>query len=71
MASSPEKVQVDPEGSNKKKPSVGGLTALLGNTRRLDSYEDSLDQNLWMCGRAHGINEWQYWRDRTDLIEIY
>jgi hypothetical protein len=50
---------------------VGGLTALLGNTRRLDSYEDILDQNLWMCGRAHGINEWQYWRDRTDLIEIY
>jgi len=54
----------------KQKPSVGGLTALLGNTRRLDGYEDSLDQNLWMCGRAHGINEWHYWLDRTDLIEI-
>jgi hypothetical protein len=27
MASSPEKVQVDPKASNKKKPPVGGLTA--------------------------------------------
>ena len=24
----------------------------------LDSCEDSLDQNLWMCGRAHS-NDWK------------
>jgi hypothetical protein len=33
MASSLEKVQVDPKASNKKKPPVGGLTAY-GNTRK-------------------------------------
>jgi hypothetical protein len=41
MASSPEKVQVDPEGSNKKKPPAEGLMALVGNTRRFDSRESS------------------------------
>jgi hypothetical protein len=33
MASSSEKVQVDPKASNKKKPPAGGLTAQ-GNTRK-------------------------------------
>jgi hypothetical protein len=31
MASSPEKVQVDPKASNKKKPPVGGLAAYQQN----------------------------------------
>ena len=41
MASSSEKVQVDPKASNKKKPPAEGLTALVKTQGRLDSCEDS------------------------------
>jgi hypothetical protein len=41
------------------KPPVGGLTALVGNTRSLDSHEGSLRQGDWMCAAAHAIKDLQ------------
>ena len=56
MASSPEKVQLDPEASNNKKPPVGGLTALLETQGRLDSCEDRPALLELMCAQAHTAN---------------
>jgi len=48
MSSSPEKVQVDPNASNMKKPPAGELTAS-GNTRKIEQFEDNADNAGWVC----------------------